>query len=108
MRENQGEWTMRKRLTERKAARSLKAELAEMERMLEAMDQDAELEAEAEELADEESEIVTEGMEEPVDSEELEGQNEKANDNWPLEARQKFAAGLLDLAKSILADEDED
>jgi hypothetical protein len=89
--------------------RSILAEIEAVERLLKA-DGDAEIKSEAVELADKESKVVEESTDKsiPVEGEETLGQNAKANANWPLEARKKFAAKLLHLASAIIADDDED
>jgi hypothetical protein len=89
--------------------RSILAEIEKIERLLKA-DGDAEIKSEAVALADAESKIVEESTDKsiPVAGEETLGQNAKANANWPLEARRKFAAKLLHLASAIIADDDEE
>ena len=101
---------MRQRMTRRKKAgrgRSILAEIREVERMIDAVD-DEDLASEAQGLADEEEDVVGESTEGEVPSEDILDENAKAMDNWPTTARRKFAARLLRLANAILAVEDDE
>jgi hypothetical protein len=83
-----------------KTDKEVQASIQAMERKLFATD-DAEIEQVAEEVATEEKAIVQESTDVKLDGDVL-GQNERAMQNWPIEARQKVAKSLVALAKSIL------
>jgi len=87
----------------RMVAKGIEAQLAELERRLQAVD-DAELEKDAEQIGDEEAAIAEESTGVDVE-EQVTDQNEKAMDNWPLEARREFAANLLRMASRIIAED---
>jgi len=105
---------MRSRMTSRRRRvaeepRGILAEIKEVERLLAAVD-DSDLESEAQGLANEEEQVVSEST--PADvqvpDEDILDENDKAMDNWPVEARREFAARLLRIASMVLAEEDED
>jgi len=104
---------MRRRMTSRKRTasepRSILAEIRDVERMIEAVD-DEELAKDAQGLANEDEEIVKESTPADVDvpSGDILDENAKAMDNWPTTARRKFAARLLRIADMILAEEEEE
>ncbi len=81
--------------------KEIKAALDDMTHKLNAVD-DAELESETKSLATEEKTIVQESTEEPVDGGDIMGQNERAMNNWPIEARKKVAKRLLAIAKMMV------
>jgi len=83
----------------RRSTKSVVAEIRDVERLLEA-DEDQQLEEWTDELEKEEVAIVNEGTEEKV-SEGGEDQNEKAQDNWPTTARMNVAKRLVRIAKEI-------
>jgi hypothetical protein len=94
----------RERMTRRRSARrSVLAEIAELEREISAQDTDAELLSEAEAIADEEVDTVTERGETDV-SEDIGDENARANDNWPMQAaeREDIARRLVALAKKLV------
>ena len=91
----------------RKASPSIESELLELAKMLKAEDSASEeLLRETKEWGDEEAAIAEESTGIPVSEEQ--DQNEKANDNWPVTARQQIASRLLKLAKRLLEAEDDD
>lgn len=94
----------RERMTRRRSARkSVLAEIDEIEREIFAQDEDAALLSDAEAIADEEVETVTERGEKDV-SEDIGDENARANDNWPMEAaeREDIARRLVTLAKKLV------
>lgn len=99
----------RRRMTARNENDELLREIVAIEKRLA---QDEELESWAEELADEEAEIVTENVDSDVaefvkESEsDLTEQNEKANKNWPIEdtvasRKARIAKTLIRIAKDL-------
>ena len=94
----------RERMTRRRSARkSVMAEIAELERKITAQDDYAALLSDAEAIADEEVETVTEPGETDV-KEDIGEENARANDNWPMEAaeREGIARRLVTLAKKLV------
>lgn len=93
---------MRRRKRRRRThnAKSVMAEIDELERQLDASD-DSELEQWAEELGKEEASIAERST--GISVEESMDQNERAEKNWPVQA--KTAARLLKLASELLDDE---
>jgi len=94
----------RERMTHRRSAgKSVMAEIVELERQIAAQDVDEALLSDAEEIADEEVETVTERGETDVE-ENIGDENARANDNWPMEAaeREKIARRLVVLAKKLV------
>lgn len=98
--EKQGERDMRRKRTTSRG-RSVEAEIERLEAILAA--DEKQIEDWGDELAEEESKVVQEGMEKPVPAE-VEDQNEQAMENWPVEAREKVARRLLRMANALLAE----
>ena len=97
--------TQRRRI--RKASPDFGTELLELAKLLQADDsQTEELLQETVQWGNEEADIAEESTGIPVS--EVQDQNEKANDNWPVTARQQIASRLLKLAKRLLEAENED
>ena len=97
---------MRKRMTERQGrrsegitARSVLAEIEELEKRL--AGEDEQLMQDAEAIADEEVAIAEESTGVVVD-EALSSENEKANDNWPVADREAVASSLVRMAEMLL------
>ena len=107
---------MRDRMTQRRkpvVAKDILAEIEELEAQIAGIDEesetqtagvDEELEAEADELAEEEKEIVQESTDVPLEV--GTDQNEKAMDNWPVADKEKVAARLVRMAKALLASDE--
>ena len=94
----------RERITKRRTARkSVLAEIEDIEREISAQDEDAALLSDAEAIADEEVETVTERGETDVE-EDIGDENARANDNWPMEAaeRESIARRLVTIAKKLV------
>jgi len=92
----------RERMTRRRSARkSVLAEIEDLDRELK--DEDAALLSDAQAIADEEVETVTERGETDV-FEDIGEENARANDNWPMEAaeREGIARRLVTLAKKLV------
>ena len=80
-------------------AAAILASIEEMEKKLIA-DESAELLSDAKKIGDEEAEIAEEST--GISVSEVQDQNERANDNWPIEAREAVASRLVTLAKRIM------
>ena len=95
---------MRRRMTNRKRARvrddhSIVAEIEALERRIDAFDEMDEIEDVADDM-----DIVDELTEtDEFASEDLSEEND-VMDDWPMEAREKFAARLLRVARMVLED----
>ena len=101
-RERGGMVMSRERMTRRRSARkSVLAEIEDLDRELK--DEDAALLSDAQAIADEEVETVTERGETDV-FEDIGEENARANDNWPMEAaeREGIARRLVTLAKKLV------
>ena len=94
----------RERMTKRReASKSVLAEIDELERLISADAADDALLSDAEEIADDEVETVTERGETDV-QEDIGDENARANDNWPMEAAESesIARRLVSIAKKLV------
>jgi hypothetical protein len=85
----------------RPTAKSVLAEIEQLEARIAGMDE--ELEAEADAIAEEEKDIAEESTGYSVDDEG--DQNEKSMDNWPVADREAVAKRLVKMANALLESE---
>jgi len=83
------------------SSKDVMADIDDVMRRVEAMDEDEQLLKDTQEIADEEVAIVEESVP-GVELSETEDQNERAMDNWPIEARVATAGRLIALAKKLM------
>ena len=89
---------VRNRITSRRNSSNIVAEITAMKKRL--ADMDSELLSDTRAIADEEVAIVEEST--GLNVGEVEDQNERAMDNWPIEAREAVARRLIGMAKNLL------